>query len=416
MTTQNAAAQRPAGPPPERPGRQALHDKEQTTMTDQEIVAGRGENAEASGTLGLNFYGLSSDGHVQTLFSSADVGQGSGAVAWLTGNFVGGPIEQIAQLWDNGGNLGLNLYGPFGTLASFPDLGQGSGAVAWLAGNFFGGSTDAIAQLWDNGGNLGLNVYQMAGDNVRTVIASSDLGQGSGAVAWLTGDFTGSGYTEIAQLWDNGGNLGLNVYGMAGGTVQTVFESSDLGQGSGALAWLTGDFSDVGTTEIAQLWDDNGTLALTVYRYEQGTMVAPVGNDLGQGTGAVAWLTGDFFGRGSTQIVQLWDNDGTLGAVVYGCVNGTAETLFGSSDLLQGSGAVAWLTGNFTGWRLPQIAQLWDNDGTLSVLIYSSDGNDNLGLDPFHADNLGQGPGALAWLTGDFSGSGLTQIAQPWDS
>ena len=104
----------------------------------------------------------------------------------------------------------------------------------------------------------------------------------------------------------------------------------------------------MGTTEIAQLWDDNGTLALTVYRYEQGTMVAPVGNDLGQGTGAVAWLTGDFFGRGSTQIVQLWDNDGTLGAVVYGCVNGTAETLFGSSDLGQGSGAVAWLTGNFT--------------------------------------------------------------------
>ena len=284
-------------------------------MTDQEIVAGRGENAEASGTLGLNFYGLSSDGNVQTLFSSADVGQGSGAVAWLTG------------------------------------------------------------------------------------------------------DFTGSGYTEIAQLWDNGGTLGLNVYGMAGGTVQTVFESSDLGQGSGALAWLTGDFSDVGTTEIAQLWDDNGTLALTVYRYEQGTMVAVVSNDLGQGTGAVAWLTGDFFGRGSTQIVQLWDNDGTLGAVVYGCVNGTAETLFGSSDLGQGSGAVAWLTGNFTPSGNLEIAQLWDNDGTLSVFFYvAGNGNATLQLDPFHGGNLGQGPGALAWLTGDFTGSGLTEIAQPWES
>jgi len=282
-------------------------------MTDQEIVAGRGENAEASGTLGLNYYGLS-DGKLQTVFSSADVGQGSGAVAWLTG------------------------------------------------------------------------------------------------------DFTGSGHTEIAQLWDNGGTLGLNVYGMAGGTVQTVFESSDLGQGSGALAWLTGDFSDVGTTEIAQLWDDNGTLALTVYRYEHGTIVAPVGNDLGQGTGAVAWLTGDFFDRGSTQIVQLWDNDGTLGAVVYGVVNGTAETLFGSSDLGQGSGAVAWLAGNFSESDSTQIAQLWDNGGTLNAFIYDNYGNGNLGLNPFRGGNLGQGPGALAWLAGNFNGSGLTQIAQPWDS
>ena len=337
-------------------------------MTDQEIIAGRGENAEASGTLGLNFYGLSSDGNVQTVFSSADMGQGSGAVAWLAGDFVGASIDfhQIAQLWDNGGTLGLNIYAPFieKALFSFPDLGQGSGAVAWLAGNFFGGSTDAIAQLWDNGGNLGLNVYQMAGGSLRTVIASSDLGQGSGAVAWLTGDF-----------------------------------------------------SDVGTTEIAQLWDDNGTLALTVYRYEQGTVVAPVGNDLGQGLGAVAWLTGDFFDRGSTQIVQLWDNDGTLGAVVYGVVNGTAETLFGSSDLGQGSGAVAWLTGHFSSSDFLDIAQLWDNDGTLSVLFYA-DGNrnGNLGRDPFHGGNLGQGPGALAWLTGDFTASGLTAIAQPWAS
>ncbi len=283
-------------------------------MTDQEIVAGRGENAEASGTLGLNFYGFSSD-NLQTLYSSADVGQGSGAVAWLTGNFVGGPIEQIAQLWDNGGNLGLNLYVPFETaLASFPDLGQGSGAVAWLAGNFFGGSTDAIAQLWDNGGNLGLNAYQMADDGPQAVIASSDLGQGSGAVAWLAGDF---------------------------------------------------------------------------------------------------------FGRGLTQIVQLWDNDGTLGAVVYGMAGGTVQTLFGSSDLLQGSGAVAWLTGNFipTPSGQLQIAQLWDNDGTLSVVFYAAGpGNATLDWDPFHGGNLGQGPGALAWLTGDFTGSGLTEIAQPWDS
>jgi hypothetical protein len=332
-------------------------------MTDQQIVAGRGENAEASGTLGLNFYGLYGV-HVQTVASIADVGQGSGAVAWLAGNFVGPGGDAIAQLWDNNGNLGLNVYdvgsGLQGTFST-ADVGQGSGAVAWLAGNFLGGSLDQIAQLWDNGGNLGLNLYGPQG----TRFSFPDLGQGSGAVAWLGGDFTGSGSHEIAQLWDNGGTLGLNVYGMAGGTVQTLIASSDLGQGSGA----------------------------------------------------VAWLTGDFFPSALMQIAQLWDNNGTLGLNVYEVGNGYAQTMFASSDMGEGSGAVAWLAGNFSESLSTQIAQLWDNDGTLSLMIYDyNDVNYTLEIDAFRGGNLGQGPGALAWLTGDFTGSGLTQIAQPWAS
>ena len=130
----------------------------------------------------------------------------------------------------------------------------------------------------------------------------------------------------------------------------------------------------------------------------------------------MAWLTGDFTGSGHTEIAQLWDNKGTLAAVIYGGANGTAETLFGSSDLDQAPGAVAWLTGNFTGTgTTTEIVQLWDDQGTLSWNLYSND-NGSLRLDPFHRGGLGQGPGALAWLTGAFTDTGLTAIAQPWAS
>jgi hypothetical protein len=387
-------------------------------MTDQEIVAGRGDIAQASGTLGLNIYGQSEyPDTLETLFSSSDVGQGSGAVAWLTGDFLGSILgvtpDQIVQLWDNNGTLAVNLYSG-GFLNSF-DLGQGPGAVAWLTGDFTGSGHKEIAQLWDNKGNLGLNVYQLAGQTPQTVIDSSDLGQGSGAVAWLTGDFTRSGRDEIAQLWDNNGTLALNVYTIAGSTVETLV-ASNLGQGPGALAWLTGYFTGSDNWEIAQLWDNNGTLALNVYTIAGGTVETLVASDLGQATGAVAWLTGDFTGSERTEFAQLWDNNGTLGAVIYGVINGTVETLFGSSDLDQGSGAVAWLTGYFTGPGNTEIAQLWDEDGLLNVNIYAySDGSLQYvgGIDPFRVH---EGSGALAWLTGDFTGSGLTAIAQPWDN
>ena len=279
-------------------------------MTDRETLAGLDDIAEDSGTLGMNLYGYA-DGTMKTLSSSADLGQGPGAVAWLTGDFFGGNHNGIAQLWDNNGRLGMNIYleEPFGVglVFSLADLGQGSGAVAWLAGDFTHSGQTEIAQLWDNNGRLGLNVYRVAlGDTVQT-IPTSDLGQGPGAVAWLTGDFTGSGETEIAQLWDNNGRLGLNVYlsGIFGSF--TEFSSADLGQGSGALAWLTGDFTGSGQTEIAQLWDNDGKLGLNVYGISGNTVTAVFHSaDMGQGSGALAWLADTLTGSSLTVIAQPW--------------------------------------------------------------------------------------------------------------
>ena len=74
---------------------------------------------------------------------------------------------------------------------------------------------------------------------------SVNMGQGSGALAWLTGDFTGGGRTEIAQLWSDNGKLAMILYGTNGkGDLKELF-GSEWGQGSDALpgGWLTGDFT-----------------------------------------------------------------------------------------------------------------------------------------------------------------------------
>ena len=87
------------------------------------------------------------------------------------------------------------------TFASYPDVGQGSGAVAWLTGNFIGSGTTEIVQLWDNQGTLSWLLYTFAGGNLQGDWFEGGLGQGPGALAWLTGDFTRSGLTAIAQPW-----------------------------------------------------------------------------------------------------------------------------------------------------------------------------------------------------------------------
>ena len=56
-----------------------------------------------------------------------------------------------------------------------------------------------------------------------------------------------------------------------------------------------------------------------------------------------------------------------------------------------------------------------NNNGRLGLIVYGADGGGKLQT-VFGTDNMGQGSGALAWLTGDFTGSGKTQIAQPWNN
>jgi len=336
---------------------------------------------------------------------------------------LAGPKETA----EDSGTLGLNIYGNVGgnmqTVLSYTATGQVPGALAWLTGNFTGTENMGIqiAQPWDNNGTLGLNIYGNVGGTLQPVFTSSDMGQGSGALAWLTGNFTGTGndFTEIAQLWDDDGTLGLIVYGSPAGSPQAVFANPDMNQGSSALAFLTGNFTGSGTTEIAQLWDDDGTLGLIVYGIgNDGTLETVFANpDMGQGSGALAFLTGYFTGSGTTtQIAQPWDNNGTLEMIVYGIGNdGTLETVFANPDMGQGSGALAFLTGNFIGsGATTQIAQPWDNNGTLEMIVYGI-GNDGT-LETVYASPMHQGSSALAFLTGNFIGSGSTQIAQTRDN
>ena len=119
------------------------------------------------------------------------------------------------------------------------------------------------------------------GDGTLETVYASPMYQGSSALAFLTGNFIGSGYTQIAQTRDNNGTLQLLVYGYIGnGNLSTVF-SNDVSQTPYALAWVTGDFTGTGNTQILQPW-------MTVLSWpgsdggrDQDRFVVPVGSGAG---------------------------------------------------------------------------------------------------------------------------------------
>src|SRR5205807_1249359 len=128
------------------------------------------------------------------------------------------------------------------TIFGSQDMGQGSGAIAWLIGDVNEVGRAAGVEMWNNGGRLGMIVYGAEGGGYQTIFGSQDMGQGSGAIAWLIGDVEGDGKADEVVMWNNVGSLRMIVYGSDGGSgYQTIFGSQDMGQGSGAIAWLIGD-------------------------------------------------------------------------------------------------------------------------------------------------------------------------------
>ena len=108
-----------------------------------------------SSRLGFIVYGSDGTGGFHTTFSSDNMGEGSGAVAWLIGDVNGDSKDEGVQLWNNNDLLGLIVYGHdgtggFHTTFSSDNMGQGSGAVAWLIGDINGGKKDEVVQLWNN--------------------------------------------------------------------------------------------------------------------------------------------------------------------------------------------------------------------------------------------------------------------------
>jgi hypothetical protein len=193
--------------------------------------------------------------------------------------------------------------------------------MAWLPVHMHGDGETQIVQLWDNQNKLGMTVWAPnAHNSYFPAWTSSDMGEGSGAIAWLPVDMHGDGKTEIVQLWDNHGKLSMIVWGPS--AVDSYFEAShgDTGQDlAPTMAWLPVHMHGDGETQILQLWDNQNKLGMTVWAPNSlnSYIQAWTSRDMSQGSGAIAWLPVDMNGDGKTEIVQLWDNQRKLSMIVW---------------------------------------------------------------------------------------------------
>ncbi|WP_437675050.1 FG-GAP-like repeat-containing protein [Sorangium sp. So ce131] len=273
------------------------------------------------------------------------------------------------------------------------------------------GRTD-IVHLRDVGGRLGMSVSLSDGAGHVPAWSSDDMPAGSGAVEWLTGDADGDGKTDIFQLWDNSGSLGLIVWRSNGAGYEMYGDTSGVAAGSGAVRFLAADVNNDKRTDIVQLWDHHGTLGMIVHQSDGTRYTTSWSSLMPAGSGAVEWLTGDADGDGKTDVFQLWDNGGSLGLIVWRS-SGAGYAMYGdTSGVAAGSGALRFLAADVNNDRRTDIVQLWDHHGTLGMIVHPSDGSRYA---TSWSSLMPAGAGAVEWLTGDADGDGKTDVFQVWD-
>lgn len=290
---------------------------------------------------------------------------GLGGYGWISYNLIANNNWESYVMYDRGNPLFMDNW--------TASITAPTSTLGYYSGDFNGDGYSDIIQPWNNN-NLAIIVHDISGSGTSTLFNSTLPNAGSNNVGFVAGDYNGDGYADLIQGSSNGGRLGLTVIASTGTTFNKVWNGT-MQQGSGNIKLLPVDMDGDGKTDIAQMWNNNGKMGIFVYRstglsYYQAASHLP--SNIGSGN--VGCIPADYNGDGKTDIIQCWNNNGNLGVIVYQSTGSGYYTAW-SGTMPQGPTNVGLAALDYDGDGKIDLVQGWkDNTGLLNLLVYRSTG------------------------------------------
>lgn len=182
------------------------------------------------------------------------------AVAWLTDDFDGDGKAELVQVSNVLSWVAFNMFKPDSSGAWTRGANVTSSLQAasfWLSGDFDNDGKAEIAQVFGGGTALGLVVYKLNSGKIDSNCSNSSLTQMAGGLAWLAGNFMGDGRARLAQcaIGSNAVSMAITLYGLSNNVLSEEQQSDNIPSSVAVsnFQWLTGDVDDDGKTEIVQL-------------------------------------------------------------------------------------------------------------------------------------------------------------------
>ena len=278
----------------------------------------------------------------------------------------------------------------------------------------------SISWAWNDGsGQTSIAVFPSDRSRFleRTSWSVRDGGWGDD-VKWFAGDFDNDGRTDIGGAWNNGGSNTLTVRRSTGASFVAAHWAVNAGTWSSTAVWLPGHFNRDDLTDVAGVWNDGGQTSIVVFLSDGTKFQRPTQWSVRDGgwSDTVKWFGGDFDGDGLTDIGAAWNNGGTTTLTV----RRSTGSGFVAGHWARAAGpwtdAAVFVAGYFDADDRMDVARLWNDGGQTSSAVSLSEGLQFQNPVPWSVRDGGWISGsAVKWTAGDFNGDGRTDIAAAWD-
>lgn len=234
---------------------------------------------------------------------------------------------------------------------------------------------------------------------------------------------------DIAAPWDNALAASVAVYpstgtpassaGSFGFTNWQTSGASASGRWDDSLKWVAGKFTNDGFYDLATVWETSAFNNISLRTSNGSSFALQSASPAGDGlfTLASQWLPGDFNGDGLDDLAAIRDDEGSVSIRVY-LSNGLGGMVPAGDWATKQGGwddRWQWLAGFFDNDNKADIAAIWTPDNVnTAIAVRLSTGS------AFTLQNSATGMGGWStshkWLSGDFNGDGRTDLAAAWNN
>jgi hypothetical protein len=294
---------------------------------------------------------------------------------WLAGDFDDDGKTDLAAVFNDRGTISIDVWLSTGSTFTRQHWATQQGAFwaaqKWFAGDFDGDGRADLVNVYNDLDQISIDVHRSTPNGFTLERWATRMGDFWDAQKWVAGDFDGDHRTDLANVFEDDEQTSIDIHRSTGSSFTLQRVVTQVGPYADTQRWLSG-YSLIpgpGPDALLCVFSDRGDASIDLYSMRGTTLtITPGGRRVDAFSSAQKWLSGHFSGSSSPELANVF-NDSTQASIDIVTVGGGAAQRWATK---QGAfwDAQQWLAGNFDDQGLDDLANVFSDNGRISIDVH----------------------------------------------